>query len=243
MDTFKFMVCPHDTAKNPERWFFLTQYLSTKLEAHIVFDNVLDFHEFHQTFGESDIIYANPQDSVHLVMDQGFTPLVRPEGMYDEVVFIAGEDIENPTLNSLQGKPIGTVTSMLPTKIGLHVLHQQGIEPQEFIGRDSWLAVVNGIIKGELDFAFVYKDTYDDLSPMSKEMFQKFFVSQEKLAFHSINLGSRLADRQSELAELFLGMDGDDTGREVLGKLLISKWLPVSMAEVEAVKKIIEAYN
>ncbi|MFN8453960.1 MAG: PhnD/SsuA/transferrin family substrate-binding protein [Anaerolineae bacterium] len=242
MDSFKLMVCPHDTAQNPEKWYFFTQYLSNVLKIPVYFENFLDFAEFHQHLSEGDIIYANPQDSINLITNMGFAPLARPDNKYDEVVFIAGADIDSPTLRSLAGERVASVTRMLPTKIALYVLNKHAIKPKEILDSNSWLGAVNNVIKGEVNFAFLYKDTYESLSAYSKEMIQAFFISEEKLAFHCLNIGPRLLEKQAELTNGLSAMDVDEAGREVLKKLELERWLTVSRQEIETIKGIIEAY-
>lgn len=241
MDSYKLMVCPHDTAQSPERWYFLTQYFSNNLNIRLHFENYLDFTEFHQHLGEADLVYANPQDSVHLMDTMGFIPLVRPDQKYDEVVFIASADIASPTVQSLEGESLASVVHTLPTKIALHILDKQAIKPKEILDSNSWLGAVNSIIKGEVNFAFLYKDTYEALSDYSKEMINAFYISDEKLAFHCLNIGPRLLDRQTQLENSLTAMDIDAGGREVLKKLELERWLVVNPQEIEAIKGIIES--
>lgn len=242
MDSFKLMVCPHDTAQNPEKWYFFTQYFSNVLKIPVSFENFLDFAEFHQHLSEGDIIYANPQDSVNLIANMGFAPLVRPDNKYDEVVFIANADIDTPTLHSLEGQSVASVTRMLPAKIALHILNKHAIKPKKILDCKSWLGAVNCLIKGEVNFAFLYKDTYESLSAYSKEMINAFFISEEKLAFHCLNIGPRLLEKQTELTNGLSAMGADEAGREVLKKLEMERWLTVSQQEIEAIKDIIAAY-
>lgn len=242
MDSFKLMVCPHDTAQNPERWYFFTQYFSNVLKIPVCFENYLDFAEFHQHLSEADIIYANPQDSINLIKNMGFVPLVRPDKKFDEVVFIASTDIDTPNLFSLQGTRVASVARLLPTKIALYILNKHAIKPKEILDCNSWLGAVNSIIKGETNFAFLYKDTYEALSAYSKEMINAFFISEERLAFHCLNISPRLLDQQAQLVNALTTIDTDEAGREVLKKLALERWLAVNRQEIEATKGIIEAY-
>lgn len=240
MDNFKLMVCPHDTAQNPERWYFFTQYFSNTLNTPLHFENYLDFTEFHQHLSEADLVYANPQDSVQLVDTLGFAPLARPDQKYDEVVFIASADIDAPTLHSLDGESVASVAHMLPTKIARHILNKHSIKPKEIRDTNSWLGAVNSVIKGEVNFAFLYKDTYAALSDYSKEMVNAFHISDEKLAFHCLLAGPRLVDRQAQLKNNLVAMETDGGGREVLKKLELERWLGVNRQEIETIKAIIE---
>ncbi|MDM8528849.1 PhnD/SsuA/transferrin family substrate-binding protein [Anaerolineales bacterium HSG24] len=243
MSDYTLLVCPHDTAKNPERWFFLTQYLSTILDAHVSFENYLDFAEFHANLDKADIVYANPQDCVKLNSEFGFIPIFRPAGMFDEVVLIMGEDVEATGIEALQGQKVAGVMDMLPTKIGLSVLDKHGIKPAEMVDNDSWLAVVNNIIQGKIEYGFVYKDTFDGLSPMSKEMVNLLYTSNEQLAFHCLAIGPRLIEKQAILKEKLAGMADDPQDKTILENLEIEQWISIGQEDVDSIRNIITSYG
>ncbi len=242
MSKLKLMVCPHDTARNPEKWFIFAQHISLKLRVELSFDIATDFKNFHEKFHEADIIYANPRDTLKLIDDNGYTSLARPDGVYDEVVFIAGNDIEKPSLKSLRGERIATVLSMLPTNIALHLLKKQSVKPGKLLDKDSWLSVMNSVRTSEVNYGFVYKDTYDDLSDLSKSLFSMFHVSRENLAFHSICISPKSADLTDSLTELLTGMDDFDEGREVLKDLAFTRWVSVTEPELQTVRDVVSAY-
>lgn len=242
MSKLKLMVCPHDTAKNPEKWFLFAQHISLKLRVELSFDIATDFKSFHKNFQSADIIYANPRDTLKLIDDMGYTSLVRPDGIYDEVVFIASNEVSNPTLPSLQGENVATVMSMLPTNIALHLLQKESVTPGHLVDKDSWLSVMNSVRTREVDYGFVYKDTYDDLSDLSKSLFNMFEVSEENLAFHSVSVSPGSIDMRDDLTELLLGMDGFDDGRDVLDRLAFKRWVAVTKAEIEVVRDVVAAY-
>jgi ABC-type phosphate/phosphonate transport system substrate-binding protein len=56
MSALELMVCPHDTAKEPDRWFRFAQYLSQRLGTPVNFSVALDFDEFHQRMAYTDIL-------------------------------------------------------------------------------------------------------------------------------------------------------------------------------------------
>lgn len=236
------MVCPHDTAKKPERWFRFVQYVNHRLAIAIHLEISLDFKDFRQQLETADIVYANPADSIYLLEQKEFSPLVRPLNLYDEIVFIAKRDISNPTLDSLQGADIATVTSMLPTKVALHMLKERGIAPAQILDKASWLGVINSVSKNEAPFGIVYKDTYDELSPNAKEMVNVFAASDEKVIFHQINIGVNVIPFKSELESILLAMNTDETGKNVLQELNIDGWQLTTPEEIGKIKHIITAY-
>ncbi len=241
-NTFTFLVCPHDTASHPERWYMFVQYLAQQLSTHIQFDISLDFEDFHSMMGSADLVYANPSDTFHLMQQKGLTPLVRPENIYDEVVFVASHDIANPTLESLQGARLASVTSLLPTNIALHILKNRSIEPAEVVDHESWLSVMGAIWRGEVEYGIVYKDTYDELSEQGKGMGNAFHVSNERIAFHALGFEPALAAQRQELERVLLGMHTDEKGQEVLKELHVTRWVSIAQSELDTMQHIIEAY-
>lgn len=242
MSTFHLSVCPHDTANNPERWYIFVQYLAQQLSVSIQFDISLDFQDFHASLSTADLVYANPTDTMYLIEQKGFLPIARPADMYDEVVFVASHAIDNPTLESIQGNSLASVTSLLPTKIALHILHKRSITPSEVADRESWLSVMGSIWRDEASFGVIYKDTYDELSDQGRGMAKALWTSNEKVAFHSFVLGPKLADRKAEVEQLLLGMHADEKGKNVLQELHLTKWLGIQQSELDTMKRIIETY-
>ena len=221
------LVCPHDTAKNPGRWYFLAQYAALQgMPVH--FDISLDFVEFHQQLANADIVYANPQDAVHLIADRGFLPLVRPADIYDEVVFIANHKVDNPNIQSINGRSIASVTSMLITNIGLDILEREAVKPADIQSADTWLDVLNIVRAGEVAYGFMYKDTYDGLSEENRNSVNVFYVSAEKRVFHSICVNATMAADAEKWKALFLSMHTNDDGKMTLEELGIKEWYPVS---------------
>lgn len=242
MNKFTFMVCPHDTVHNPERWYRFEQYLIQKLNLEMQFDISLDMADFQENLLKSHIVYTNPSDRMNLLTNQGYVPLVKPLNIFDEAIFVASAELASPTLESLQGAKLATVQGSIVTSIALHMLKERGIAPGDIEGRDSWLAVISSIWNGQVEFGIVYKDTYAVLSDQSKGMVQVLATSDVRKAFHTIDISPVLADRQQEICAVLLGMDGDEQGRSVLGELGIEKWQPVTADELATMQQIMASF-
>ncbi|MFP4122568.1 phosphate/phosphite/phosphonate ABC transporter substrate-binding protein [Coleofasciculus sp.] len=240
MNKLTLMICPHDTAKKPDRWFRFIQYLNNQLDVNVHLEVSLDFQDFHQHLDQADIVYANPADSIRL-REQGFSAVVRPLNLYDEVVYIANQDIANPTLDSLHGETLATVKSMLPSKVALHSLKEKGISPAQLLDKSSWLGVINSVSKNEAPFGIVYKDTYQELSPNTKAMVNAFAESEEKVIFHGIHVSPNAMDHKSELERVLLEMNTNPAGKDVLQELNIEGWCKTTSAEISTTKEIMMA--
>ncbi len=223
MSKLSLMICPHDTAKNPEKWFRFVQYLNRHLDFTVHFDISLDFKDFHDHLLEADLVYANPADGIQLVKDHQFIPVVRSTNLFDEAVFIANPNLSNPSLHSYQGSEVVTVSSMV-TKLATSMLQRQGIVPTKLISKDSWLGVINAVARDEVHLGFVYKDTYDELSPRTKEMISAIATSTEHSAFHALYLNPKASDRAQIISETLQQMHLDPKGQDVLRDLKVASW-------------------
>ncbi len=236
------LVCPHDTASDPDRWYLLVQYLAQKLDTRLNFSIMLDFADFAAHLPTADMVYANPVNTLNL-MGEGFAVLARPANLYDEVVFVSNHDIPNPTLDVLEGAQLASVENLLPTKLALHLLKGKGIEPAGILPYDSWTAVIGALWRGEAQYGLVYKDTYDELSEQGKQMVNAFYVSQEKAAFHSFVAGRNALPQKDTIQRILLDMVTDERGIEILHELRIPQWEEVNLDDLGQVKYILETYQ
>jgi phosphonate transport system substrate-binding protein len=243
MANLNLMVCPHDTAKEPDRWFRLVQYLVQKLGSEVLFEISLDFQDFHENLHKADIVYANPTDALNLMTNQNYTLLVKPAGTSDEVVFVANTEVPNPTLESFGGVEFAAVKGLMPTSIALHMLHERSIVPAGIRHKESWQAVISAIWNGEAQYGIIYKDTYDGLSEQGKGMVQAFATSDEKIAFHMLTIAPSLAERKAEIEQLLTGMHSDEKGQQVLSELHIAQWQPVTTEEIARMQHVATTYG
>jgi ABC-type phosphate/phosphonate transport system substrate-binding protein len=239
--TFELMVCPHDTASNPDRWFRFIQYLGQKLDTQFHFEMSLDFTDFRDNIGKADIAYANPSDTLNLI-DDGLEAVVRPSNLYDEVVFLANTEIANPTLESLNGQTLVSVEKLQPTKLAMHILQEKGITPAGITDSESWTSVISTIWRGEAQYGLIYKDTYTELSDQGKSMVNAFYTSDEQVNFHNILIGRNAAAQKDTFVQLLLDMHTDATGKEVLEELHVEQWLPTTPDDIERIRRIMGSY-
>ncbi len=240
MNKLSLMVCPHDTAKRPERWFAFAQYLARKLEEpRVVFSPSLGFEDFHQRMASADLIYANPQDTHHLCRERGYQPIARAANLFDEVVIIANqgmvESAPNLSVAALEGRTVASVPSMLPTCLALERLGARGIRPAAVLARDSWLAVMNAVLRKEAPFGFVYKDFFDGLSRLGKRMMRVLDESDDGCIHHSFVLAPGLEGDCQRIADRLFGMHEDHGGRAVLDALDMTRLVPVHASILDKV--------
>jgi ABC-type phosphate/phosphonate transport system substrate-binding protein len=239
MSSVTLSVCPHDTVRNSEGWFSFVQYLTTRLGLEVHFNLSLDFADFHSRFAECDLVYANPSDAVTLLDMHGFTALVRPADTFDEALVVAGADAPAAGIEALAGAPVATVAHLLPTKLGLRMLGQQGIKPGALLDRDSWLSVVRAVWGGEAPYGFLYRDAYEELSPQGKGMVRVLAATSEGCAFHMLCGGPRLGDAAAKLVAALTAMAAEPAGQALLRELRMPGWQAVSPGDLTCVREVL----
>ena len=233
MTTIKLMVCPHDTAKNPENWYKLALYLTKNVGSSVIFKQSIDFPDFHQQLMNGELIYANPQDSVQLIKEHGYLPIARPSNLSDEIVFVANKNFSNPKMTDLTGSTISSVSSMMVTKIGMIHLQKNDIRPAKINSKKSWMAVVKSIFRCEVDYAMIYKDFYDSLTEMSKSGLQKIGETKNGEIHHNVLISPELKDSAQAVQTCLLNMHKNNNyGQEVLTALNIKTFIGVNSDEI-----------
>jgi len=233
MDNIKFMVCPHDTANNPDKWYHFAQYLTQSLTNSIQFEKSLDFPDFHGQLTTGGLIYANPQDSLRLIKEYGYIPIARSSNLFDEIVFIANTSIENPQIRDLADNDVITVNSMLVTRVGVKHLFDQDIKPASLKPAESWMAVVKAIFRNEVKYAFVYKDFYEGLNGLSKSGVQKITETYDGTIHHSLLVSPELENIADKLQLCLVEMHQHGEREEgILKSLGIDQFMAVSKQDI-----------
>ncbi len=237
MNNIKFMVCPHDTASNPDKWYHFSQYLTQTLSnsSSVQFEKSMDFPDFHAQLSTSGLIYANPQDSVNLITNQGYIPVARSSNLFDEIVFVTSNDIQNPTISDLIDKDVITVTSMLVSKVGTKFLLDQKIKVASLKTAESWMAVVKAIFRKEEKYGFIYKDFYEGLNNLTKSGLQKIAETNDGTIHHNLLVSPALESIALDLQNILIEMHHQG-GRceDILESLGVDKFLAVNKQEILA---------
>ena len=237
MSSYTFMVCPHDTSNNPDKWLYFAQYLSLNSPIRVRLEMSFDFQDFHENFLNADVVYANPNDAMRFVSTTGGRALAHAAGVYDEVVMVTPAHQPAP-LAEANGAEILSVQKMMVTGIGVRALTKQNIQPAGIKNVASWLAVVNELRQGNGRFGFIYKDTFEMLSENNKATLQPIYTSAEKLLFHSLVISPKLAEAAEPLLKVLTEMNQSADGQTVLKDLGFSHWLPVTPTEWQVQQEI-----
>lgn len=247
MQHWTMMVCPHDTAKNPERWFLFAQYLSQYLNQNlgeleegsvaVRFQQSLDFAEFQAAMVAADLVYANPQHALQLAEKHGFVPLARAGNLYDEAVIVTCAECD-AQLADMQQASVSTVTSMLVTQVALKSLARQDVAPAELKPAATWMAVVQALYRGDVRFGILYKDFYAGMSGLSRKQLKVLGETEERSVYHCFMLAPQHAEHAEAVRTTLLDMAGHERGGEILAELSMQALLPVGREELEAIRAL-----
>ncbi len=239
MERLQLIVCPHDTADDPERWFVFTQYLNQRLEGvRIGFGPVDGFDAFRERMARTDLVYANPQDAHRLSVDHGHRLLMSPSNLFDEVVIVASPNQDADSLAAIDGQTVATVPELLPTCQALASLRAAGVRPAALHPCDSWLSVMNAVARRQAPFGFVYRDYFDRLGHFSRRMVRVLQRGDTRSARHALLTGTRAAPWNEPLGRLLAGMHEDPAGRRCLDSLGIASWEPPHPTTLERIDEL-----
>ncbi len=238
---FKMAICPHDSTKNKVYWLYFVSYLREKTGLDISAEQCLDFECYYKALENVDLSYSNPLDALRLKEGRKFIP-VAGNDKYDEVVIIAQKGKEKK-LEDIDGKEVACVENQFATFLGMKILKDKGISFKP-VYKDSWQGVLNDVSTGKVEFGFLYKDFWDQLSELSKAKVEPVFISDEKLASHVIMISPEIAQQKSVILSVLEGMKNDPRGKEILENLRINEWYPLdSLEHVEKLIKEVEVWR
>ncbi len=237
MSRLNLMVCPHDTAKHPERWFLFAQYLSQHLDDPVHFRQSLDFAEFQAGMAEADLVYANPQHALVLLDQHGYIPLARASNLYDEAVLVTCAECEARMTDFHQAE-VATVPSMLVTQVALNALGRDGVTPASLRPAANWMGVVQALYKGEARFGILYKDFYEGMSGLSRKQVRVVSETREGSVYHVFMLAPRHVELTERLRDALLAMADDGRGGAILRDLLMERLVTVGPADMAAIRAL-----
>jgi phosphonate transport system substrate-binding protein len=230
---YRLSVCPHDTAKNLLGWYTLNTYLQRHLGVGISFDPEENFLVERQKVLDHDyhIVYANPASALCFARDKQFVPVARPAGIADEVVVVA-------RLGSAPGdRPrVASATDQLVVHgLGLRVLKSLDVDPGQasFVFTGNHLNAVKAVLQGQADIGFVYNETWNGASALTRAELQVLGASKDGQAFHCFMVAPAWADRRDDVGRILCEMHLDAGGQRVLADLQFTALEPVGMEAID----------
>jgi phosphonate transport system substrate-binding protein len=238
-------VCPHDTAKNLAGWYLLNTYLQRRLVCNIHFNLQENFMVERDAVlaGGYHLAYANPYSAMEFAEKQGFIPVARPIGAFDEVVLIIRKgtkplELAAPKVSTAtKGLIVHALGCMELNKLGKHA------NACEFIITGNHMKAAQAVIKGEADIGFVFNETWQGMSDVSKGSLEVIAESREGNAFHCFCICPEWADRKSDFLNVLTGMQQDASGARILEDLKFKGFEPVPDNTIALLEKIVAQVN
>ncbi|KGQ21722.1 hypothetical protein THFILI_11990 [Thermus filiformis] len=206
-------------------WIEFFVVLGAVSKEEIGFLPAQDFPEFYRLWPQVDLVYASPLDALRLEEEHGFLPLAGND-RYDEVVLLVREGVP-PRLESFGGARVGAVPDTFAALLGQELLRKSGVRPSELVPFGSWNEVLAALRKGQITHAFLYRDYYEELSPVSLEGTTPVLVSETRRFSHVFLLSPRQAGKKEALLSALLALPEHPMGRPVLEELGIGRFYPV----------------
>lgn len=242
---FQLSVCPHDTAKHMVEWFQFNTYLQRRLDCPIHFEPK-DSFLLEQTAvlsGGFHITYANPLGTCIYVQEMDFIPVARPVDLYDETMLVgrkgAGIPDKRPlTIASASGEII-THTLGLSLLDRLNVPHADC----EFKFVDTHIKSMHALIKGQADLAFVFNDTWHNVSESTRKELEVIAETDDRLAFHCFLIAPEWAERKEEIQQILAGMAADPKGKAILDSLDLKGFEVLTEDALDTLQTLMVYYN
>lgn len=225
---FRLSVCPHDTAKNLLGWYTLNTYLQRKLDVGIAFKPEDNFLVERQNVLERDyhIVYANPASALCFSHDRGFVAVARPVGAVDEAVLVAAKEGTVPDAPRIAS----ATDKLIIHSLGLYAMKTIGIDPGQatftFVG--NHLSAAKAVLRGEADIGFIFNETWNGMSDITRSGLRILAASTDGKAFHCFMVAPSWMDRRQDIQDLLCRMHLDPRGKRVLDDLQFPAFEPVS---------------
>jgi phosphonate transport system substrate-binding protein len=218
----QFSVCPHDTAKNQLGWFTLNTYLQRQLSARIHFEPQDDFLKERDRVLATphQLVYANPYSAAVFARDRGFVCVARPIGLFDECLVVAKPEFDA----AAAARPVKLASAtdkLIVHPLGVGLLKGLGFADADldfmFVG--NHMNAVKAALDGRASLAFVFNETWQGASALTRTALKVVAESQAQEAFHCFMVAPDWADRIPAIQSILCSMQDDAKGKAILDDL------------------------
>lgn len=238
---FQFSVCSHDVAKDMASWSSLNMYLQKNLGCDLRFEPRDDFDQELEAVlqGSHHLVYASPYSAIVFAKRLGFIPLAKPVDSFDETLVIARKDFV--LTNAREVKIAVASSQMIVHVLGLMLLRRMNLSLErcdfDFVGTHANAAHA---VTHSADLAFVYHDTWSDLTDAARNTLQIVAQTDNRLAFHCFCVAPEWQDKRERLQGVLCGMQNDFHGKSILGDLHVHGFEPLAADALEPLNQVFE---
>lgn len=241
-------VSPDFTPGHLSGWYIFNTWLQKQTGEAIHLELYNSFQAQHDAIrnDQIDLIYANPFDAAMLVREKGFLPLVKAAGVSDEAIIAVNADNAITDVTGLSpGSRIAATEDPDVRLMGMIMLEPADLNADNVQIKmyDSYVLVAKQLLRGDADAGIFLAEAYDDLSGIIKKQLKVLVRSQIGVIQHVLMVGPRLVNRRDELRQIFLAMNIDEKGQDVLKNLSFNVWDNVEDEDMEFMIDLMDTLN
>lgn len=228
-------------------WYFFNTYLQRQLQRDIHMELVHGpFNDSHLLDTQMDIVFSKPFESIQLVLQQQFLPLMRPSEQSDEVtLLVRADDVRHSLLAFKGGRVVTATQANFVYLLGRFLLEDDEAAlvnmNYSFAGCD--IKSLQSLIKGSADIMFLLSESYRGLSAMTKSKLRVVDQSETQFAFHLLSLAPRCRELAPVIEKILLDMSISSQGRQVLADLGINGWSKPTEDEINMLAMLYRRYS
>lgn len=228
------------TSQQLNGWFLFNTYLQRHLKRPIQFQAQALAEQRDQS-APADLVFARPFEACRLIRDQGFVPLVKPDGETDEVVILAhAEDLR--ALHDFASPKIAVASKQsFAYLLGRFLCDEQGLDLQRFKFYESGndIKAVQFLIRRQVDWGWLSLKTYLGLSSLSRSQTRILDQSRTELAAYLFCAAPYLGTSLHQtLKDTLTQMHLDEKGKSILADMEIAAFAEPDPAEVDLILKV-----
>ena len=224
-------------------WFLMNTYLQRKLQRAIHFEQFQVGQEI--TEHSADILFAKPFEACSAIENNGFLPLMCPDGEADEVVILARADDKRKMSALTEAKVVTATQGSFVYLLGRFLCDENDMNSSQFnftFAKNEIKSLMT-LMRGQADLLFMLKKTYDSLSSLSRKSVRVVDESATQLAFHIFCIAPHLEDLKESLCGVLDEMAHEEKGQKILADIHVERWRKPETAELKMLSMVYNKYK
>ncbi|OCB01493.1 hypothetical protein BBC27_03600 [Acidithiobacillus ferrivorans] len=229
-----------------EGWYFLNTYLQKKWGHPIRLEPHFGALEQNNTApsDSADIVFASPFAVCELIQ-MGFSPLLVPCASPEEAVVICRKNDERMTFSQFsRPKVITDRMDSYAYLLGRLLMDESGYSSDNanylFVGND--IKSVQMLLRNMGDIAILPRQTFYGLSSITQDQLKVMDESQTDFAYHALCLSSHRRADATAIIDLFMSLQDEIKGQEILSGLGIRGWREPASEEINMLTEVYKKY-
>ena len=244
-DHWRFSVSLQERAQL-EGWYFLNTHLQKKWGRSIRLEPHFGALEQGGTApsNSADIVFASPFAVCELIQ-MGFSPLLVPCANPEEAVVICRKNDERTTFSQFsRPKVITDRMDSYAYLLGRLLMDESGFSSDSanylFVGND--IKSVQMLLRSMGDIAILPRQTFYGLSSITQDELKVMDESQTDFAYHALCLSSHRRSDATAIINLFISLQDEIKGQEILRGLGIRGWREPASEEINMLTAVYKKY-